>query len=175
MRIDRSLDSIDITKLTIFSLVFIIFMLIMVFSIAMPTIDKYKQASEINSEKRINLTKIEQIYNENLSVYENLKSEHQRALNLLKNSFNEMKFISMAGKYFSNVYLSRPTILNDDPRYIINQVSVSAQMKNPQNLYDFINDLRNYDSLINVNFPIEMKSKDGYIETSFVIKIYQER
>lgn len=105
MRIDRSLDSIDITKLTIFSLVFIIFMLIMVFSIAMPTIDKYKQASEINSEKKINLTKIEQIYNENLSVYENLKSEHQRALNLLKNSFNEMKFISMAGKYFSNVYL----------------------------------------------------------------------
>ena len=175
MRIDRSLDSIDITKLTIFSLVFIIFMLIMVFSIAMPTIDKYKQASEINSEKRINLTKIEQIYNENLSVYENLKSEHQRALNLLKNSFNEMKFIRMAGKYFSNVYLSRPTILNDDPRYIINQVSVSAQMKNPQNLYDFINDLRNYDSLINVNFPIEMKSKDDYIETSFVIKIYQER
>ena len=81
----------------------------------------------------------------------------------------------MAGKYFSNVYLSRPTILNDDPRYIINQVSVSAQMKNPQNLYDFINDLRNYDSLINVNFPIEMKSKDDYIETSFVIKIYQER
>ena len=175
MRIDRSLDSIDITKLTIFSLVFIIFMLIMVFSIAMPTIDKYKQASEINSEKRINLTKIEQIYNENLSVYENLKSEHQRALNVLKNSFNEMKFISMAGRYFNNVYLSRPTILNDDPRYIINQVSVSAQMKNPQNLYDFINDLRNYDSLINVNFPIEMKSKDDYIETSFVIKIYQER
>lgn len=175
MRIDRSLDSIDITKLTIFSLVFIIFMLIMVFSIAMPTIDKYKQASEINSEKRINLTKIEQIYNENLSVYENLKSEHQRALNVLKNSFNEMKFISMAGRYFNNVYLSRPTILNDDPRYIINQVSVSAQMKNPQNLYDFINDLRNYDSLINVNFPIEMESKDGYIETSFVIKIYQER
>ncbi len=175
MRIDRSLDSIDITKLTIFSLVFIIFMLIMVFSIAMPTIDKYKQASEINSEKKINLTKIEQIYNENLSVYENLKSEHQRALNVLKNSFNEMKFISMAGRYFNNVYLSRPTILNDDPRYIINQVSVSAQMKNPQNLYDFINDLRNYDSLINVNFPIEMKSKDDYIETSFVIKIYQER
>lgn len=175
MRIDRSLNNIDITKLTIFSLVFIIFMLIMVFSIAMPTIDKYKQASEINSEKKINLTKIEQIYNENLSVYENLKSEHQRALNVLKNSFNEMKFISMAGRYFNNVYLSRPTILNDDPRYIINQVSVSAQMKNPQNLYDFINDLRNYDSLINVNFPIEMKSKDDYIETSFVIKIYQER
>ncbi|MEE3777269.1 hypothetical protein V2I28_07230 [Campylobacter sp. CX2-4080-23] len=175
MRTDRSLDSIDLTKLTIFSMIFIFFMLVMVFFVALPVIDRYKQAVEINNEKDVNLAKIEQIYSENLATYENLNLQNKKALDLLKNSFNEMKFISLAGKYFSNLYLSRANIIDSDPRYIISQINLTATMKSPQNLYDFIMDSKNYDNLIKIDFPIEMSSKDDYIETSFMIKIYQER
>ena len=60
MRIDRSLENIDLTKLAIYSLIFVIFVLVMVFAVAMPSIDKYKQAAQIHSEKEVNLAKINQ-------------------------------------------------------------------------------------------------------------------
>ena len=113
MRIDRSLESIDLTKLAIFSLIFVAFALVISFAVIIPIIDKHKVAIEINSEKEINLAKINQLYNENLSIYENLNLQNTRALNALKNGFNEMKFISVAGKYFNNLYLS----LNSFPHF----------------------------------------------------------
>lgn len=58
---------------------------------------------------------------------------------------------------------------------MISEASLSATMKSPQNLYDFIADMNTYDNLIKVDFPIQMESKGDYIETSFTIKIYQER
>ena len=54
MRVDRSLENIDLTKLAIYSLIFVIFVLVMVFAVAMPSIDKYKQAAQIRSEKEVN-------------------------------------------------------------------------------------------------------------------------
>ncbi len=175
MRIDRSLESIDLTKLAIFSLIFVAFALVISFAVIIPIIDKHKVAIGINSEKEINLAKINQLYNENLSIYENLNLQNTRALNALKNGFNEMKFISVAGKYFNNLYLSRAKAIDTDPRYMISEASISATMKSPQNLYDFIVDMNTYDNLIKVDFPIQMESKGDYIETSFTIKIYQER
>lgn len=175
MRIDRSLESIDFTKLAIFSLIFIAFVLIVTFAIAVPIVDKYKRAIELNSEKETNLVKIEEIYNKNLTTYENLNLQNAKALNALKNSFNEMKFISVAGRYFSDLYLSRSKVIDTDPRYIIHEAKVSATMKSPQNLYDFIASMNSYDNLVRVDFPINMESKDGYIDTEFMIRIYQER
>ena len=60
MRIDRSLESIDLTKLAIFSLIFVAFALVISFAVIIPIIDKHKVAIEINSEKEINLAKINQ-------------------------------------------------------------------------------------------------------------------
>lgn len=64
--------------------------------------------------------------------------------------------------------------ITSNSKYIISEANVSATMKNPQNLYDFIADMNTHDNLIRVDFPVKMESRDGYIQTSFVIKIYQE-
>lgn len=174
MRIDRSLENIDLTKLAIYSLIFVIFVLVMVFAVAMPSIDKYKQAAQIRSEKEVNLAKINQLYNDHLATYEKLQQQNAKALESLKNNFNQMKFIGVAGKYFDNLYLTKPKAITSNSKYIISEANVSATMKNPQNLYDFIADMNTHDNLIRVDFPVKMESRDGYIQTSFVIKIYQE-
>ncbi|MEE3694531.1 MULTISPECIES: hypothetical protein [Campylobacter] len=174
MRVDRSLENIDLTKLAIYSLIFVIFVLVMVFAVAMPSIDKYKQAAQIRSEKEVNLAKINQLYNDHLATYEKLKQQNTKALESLKNSFNQMKFIGVAGKYFDNIYFTKPKTITSNSKYIISEANVSATMKNPQNLYDFIADMNTHDNLIRVDFPVKMESRDGYIQTSFVIKIYQE-
>lgn len=174
MRVDRSLEHIDFTKLAIYSLIFVIFVVIMVFAVAVPAVDKYKLAAQTHSEKEVNLAKITQLYNEHLATFERLNQQNAKVLESLRNSFNQMKFISVAGKYFDNLYLTKPKAIKGDSKYIISEANVSATMKNPQNLYDFIADMNTHENLIKVDFPVRMESKDGYIQTSFVIKIYQE-
>ena len=102
MRIDRSLDNIDITKLTIFSLVFIIFMLIMVFSIAMPTIDKYKQ--DLAIEHGIKVIRIDcnyyGIYQRKDYITENIKkSEINSILDLSTVNYDEADIFALQPSY----------------------------------------------------------------------------
>ncbi|EAH8300266.1 hypothetical protein ACLH6Q_000292 [Campylobacter fetus] len=172
MRKDRSLEEIDIVKLLFYALVFAICCIIMIFGFIVPSIKEYKNAKIINNDKIINLNKIEQVYNSQLANLTSLKDKNIRPLEAIVSHFNEMKFVTGAGKYFSNVKLNKLPQLDKNEHFLRYELNVTGLIKSPQNFYSFIDFINEYENIIRVDFPISMKGNGDKIDTSFKIKVY---
>ncbi|EAK1781906.1 hypothetical protein CVR99_08280, partial [Campylobacter upsaliensis] len=59
--------------------------------------------------------------------------------------------------------------------YLKHTLLVQADLASPKNLYDFIDALQNYDNLIKIDYPLNLKAKKSGIELSFIAKIYGEK
>ncbi|MBF7046747.1 hypothetical protein IY804_01425, partial [Campylobacter volucris] len=45
-------------------------------------------------------------------------------------------------------------------------------IKNPQAFYSFLNDLQKYKNLVEIDSPVEFKSKEKYIELKFNANVF---
>ena len=62
------------------------------------------------------------------------------------------------------------------PEYLLGEFNVSAVMDNPKIFYRFIEDLKGYQSLIKLETPIDLRSRDdGEIDIKFIIKVFSSR
>lgn len=168
---DRSLEEIDLVKLLLYSCIFVVVVLVMVFGYIVPNIREYKAAKSENLSRQVNLNRINQVLITKTSNLENLKNEHQKSLKGFANSFNQFKFISHANKFFTNVRL-RELPAQKGENYLKFELNVTSSMKEPQNFYDFLDSLNAYENIIKADFPISMKSNNDKINTSFNIKVY---
>lgn len=170
--IDRSLERIDIAKLLLYALIFIIAVLIMMFVFMVPSIKEYKSAKIQNNDQSANLTKIEDMYDKEYESLKKLEQANQKILSAITTEFDENKFIALTSKYFDNVKLTKLPISKND-NFIKYELNVTGYIDTPQNFYKFLDFLNDYENIIKVDFPISMRSSDTKkIDTSFNIKVY---
>ncbi|ANE32993.1 hypothetical protein [Campylobacter hyointestinalis] len=172
MNKDRSLEEIDILKLLFYALLFIVVCIVMVFAFLVPSIKDYKNAKINNNDKAVNLYKIEQVYNGEYLNLKNLKQKNEKPLDAISSRFNEIKFVAQTGRFFSNVKLFGLPKENKDEKFLRYELNVTGSIKSPQNFYNFLNFVNEYENIIKVDFPISMQSDGNRIDTSFKIKVY---
>lgn len=170
---ESGLEETGVIKLLLFLLSFLLMCMVVIFLLIVPSIKEYKAAKLEHNDKIVNLNKIKQIYNANLGDLNSLKSQSKKSLDAISSRFNEIKFISGTSRFFSNVKLAKLPKLDANETFLRYELNVTGSIKTPQNFYNFLDYMNDYDNVIRVDFPVSMKSRDNKINTSFQIKVYE--
>ena len=172
MNKDTSLEDIDILKLLIYILVFIVICLIMIFGFIVPNIKEYRSIQAQNRSQIASVSKIEQIYNSKNNVLDEIKQKDRTVLKAFDTKFNKIKFSAFATNYFSDVKLHEMPNENPDEPFLRYELNVTSMVKTPSKFYNFIDALQKYDNIVKIDFPIKMRGEGDKIHTTFNIKIY---
>lgn len=174
MKIDRSLEEIDIARLLSFLLLFVVICTLLIFTLIIPSIRHYKEAKIVNNDKIVNLNKIQQVYQARKTELSDLRTQNSKSLLAMKNTFSETKFNTAAEQYFTDVKLTRLPKEDTNETFLRYELNVVADVRSPNNFYNFLDFINNYDNVIKVDFPITMTSTNtNKINISFKIKIYK--
>lgn len=169
---DKSLEEIDIVKLLVYALIFILVCLIMIFVFIVPNIKEYRALQAQNRSQMASVARIDQIYNTKNTALNELKERDRTILKAFDTKFNKVKFLAFATNYFSDVKIQELSNENTDEPFFRYELNVTSSLKTPTKFYDFIDDLQKYDSIIKIDFPIKMRGDGDNIHTTFNIKVY---
>lgn len=172
---DRSLQNIDVTKLLIYVLLFIVACLVMIFGFLVPNIKEYKQ---VKYESRMQIAasaQTQRIYDAKSKALNEIKQNDKAVLDALENKFNADKFAQFALKYFTNVNLSEPKEAAKNGEISVYELTVTGSMKTPAKFYEFMDALQSYENIVKIDLPIKMRKEAEKIDTTFGVKIYSLR
>lgn len=169
MKKNRRIDPIKAFLAIFFSAIISIVMIVQFF---IPDIKKLKIVHMNRDKTEITL---EQARIENETKKKNLlkiTSENKRAINILENKFLSNKFHSEISKYFSQIDLDiKGKNIND--QFETKEFGIKAELKDPNNFYEFIDSLKNSSYAVGVDFPIAIKADENFnLELDFIIKAY---
>lgn len=172
---DRSLQNIDITKLLIYVLVFIVACLVMIFVFLVPSIKEYKQ---VKYESRMQIAasaQTQRLYDAKSKALNEIKQNDKAVLDALENKFDIDKFALFASNYFTNVNLSEPKEAVKNGEISIYGLTLTSSIKTPTKFYEFIDALQSYENIVKIDFPIKMRKDAEKIDATFGVKIYSLR
>lgn len=172
---DRSLQNIDVTKLLIYVLLFIVACLVMIFGFLVPNIKEYKQ---VKYESRMQIAasaQTQRIYDTKSKALNEIKQNDKAVLDALENKFNADKFAQFASKYFTNVNLSEPKEAAKNGEISVYELTVTGSMKTPAKFYEFMDALQSYENIVKIDLPIKMRKEAEKIDATFSVKIYSLR
>ena len=176
MASDRSLEQIDITKLVLYAMGFIAVFAALILFLVIPILKDYKRAiSELSTQTNINKI-INEDFQISLNRLETLKGENKDLLAQFDADFNATHLIKFLGTYFDEPNLTEIKNNGAKQEYLQYEFNVSAILDNPKQFYSFIDALNTYQSVIRLETPVDLNSRDdGEIDISFVLKVYSSR
>ena len=169
---DTSLEEIDVIKLLVYILIFIIVCLVMIFAFIVPNIKEYREIQYQNRIQTASVAKINQIYNSKNSLLNEIKEKDRMIFKAYDTKFSEDNFTKFASGYFSEVKLSQISQQASEEPFFRYELNVTSNVLTPTKFYNFIDALARYDNIIRVDFPIRMRQDNGKIHTTFNIKVY---
>lgn len=176
MASDRSLEQLDITKLVLYAMGFIAVCAVLIIFLVMPVLKNYKSAlSELSTQTHINKL-INEDFQISLNRLETLKNENKDLLAQFDADFNATHLLKFLGKYFDEPNLTEIKNKGTKQEYLQYEFNVSAILDNPKQFFSFIDALNTYQSLIRLETPVDLNSRDdGEIDISFMLKVYSSR
>lgn len=167
---DKSFEEINIVKILILTLSFISVCTALILFLLLPTLKSYKELSLKDNSQTALLNATKAKLNASEDKIAVLRGENNKSLEQFQTNFNEKNFQLFLSQFFKNIEIK--TLKNENELYLKHTLFVSAYMDSPKNLYDFIDALKNYDNLIKIDYPLNLKAKKEGVELSFVAKVY---
>lgn len=172
---DHSLQEIDILKLIMFVLAFILVLVCMIAFFIIPSIKEYKKSKAANLNSVMNLVRIEEVYTSYQNAFNEFEANNNRTLRAIRTPFNEKDFLSYASNFFDSASLSKVTGTDDNASFAHYELNVTGKLNSPQKFYNFIDFLNNYNNIILLDFPVKMQAHKDLIDTSFEIKVLESK
>lgn len=154
-----------------FFIIFVVLILYIFFKIIIPDIGKYKEINiQIQKDKsRFNL--IEEEFNRLQDLHNKKLQANKYTLNTIVKIYSELSMSQLLDKYFTSFELTQKESMRKKD-HTITIVEAKAKTTNPQNFYLFIQSLQKVGNLVEVSYPLDFESKDGYLNVSFTLKVY---
>ena len=169
---DKSMERIDVVKLLIYLLVFIVIALFMILVVIVPNVKEYRASKKIYKKEFMHKLRVENILNERKKELKNLQIENKRAITSFVHKFSTDNFIKYAGKFFDKVTLVKVDKKGYKKEFVEYELKVSSSLKTPTNFYNFLEGLNRYENIVQADFPILMESNASKISSTFTIKVY---
>ena len=169
---DRSLDKIDIMKLLIFLMVFIIVTFTFVFLLIIPNVKEHRILQAEYKRVLVHKTRVENLFLEREAELSKLKAENVHIIGAFKHPFTQEEFVRYAGKFFNQVSLMEVTKSDYKKEFVEYELNVTSTLKTPSNFYNFLEGLNRYSSIVQADFPIHLESNKESISSTFKIKVY---
>jgi hypothetical protein len=159
-------------KFLIYMSIFIVIVLAFVLLYVMPSIKEYKSAKSEYFYTNEENSQLEIKKNDILEQLKKLKSDNKNVITHFYRDFNSSKFHTLVQKYFENISLEKLQSKSDNSALEIYKFNATVKENNPRMLYNFINDLKSYENIIKINFPIEISTRDRNLNIDFHISVY---
>ncbi len=161
-------------KFLIYILSFLIFVLLVLLLFIIPSIKAYKTAK---ADRYRYESQSQSLIAKKASMEEILsrqKRENSEIVKSFTTDFDEKSFLDFSNKYFENVQLKDMNESNSSSQFQMYTFSAKSLSKTPVDLYEFIDELDNYPSIIKINFPIVITSDGKSIDLQFEMSIYKQ-
>jgi hypothetical protein len=169
---DKSMEKIDIVKLLLYLLIFIVATLFMILIVIVPNIKDYRASKVVYKKAFVHKMRVENVLLDRDNELRNLNIENRRAITSFMHKFSTDNFIKYAGKFFNEVSLVEVEKKEYKKEFVEYELRVSSSLKSPTNFYDFLEGLNRYENIIQADFPILMESDSSTISSAFTIKVY---
>ncbi len=169
---DKSMEKIDIVKLLIYLLVFIVVTLFMILIVIVPNIKEYRASKSIHKKALVHKMRVENVLSDRKKELHTLNRQNRRAITSFVNPFSTDDFIKYAGKFFKKVSLVKVKTKSYKKEFVEYELRVSSSLKSPTNFYSFLEGLNRYENIIQADFPIRLESNESTISSAFTIKVY---
>lgn len=166
------MEKIDILKLLIFLLLFIIVTLFMILVVIVPNIKEYRASKKIYKTAYLHKVRVQNMLNDRKKELKNLRSQNRKIITSFSNKFSTKNFLDYTGTYFTKVALKEVGKKGHKNEFIEYKLRVTSSLKTPTNFYDFLTGLNRYDNIIQADFPITMEANGTKINSDFTIKVY---
>jgi len=169
---DKSMEKIDIVKLLLYLLIFIVVTLFMILIVIVPNIKEYRASKVVYKKAFVHKMRVENVLTDRDNELRNLSTENRRAITSFVHKFSTDNFIEYAGKFFNKVSLIEIEKKDYKKEFVEYELKVSSSLKSPTNFYNFLEGLNRYENIIQADFPIQMESNASTISSTFTIKVY---
>jgi predicted PurR-regulated permease PerM len=159
-------------KFLIYLLIFLILVFAFVFLFVTPQIKGYQSAkSEYTfNTKQSNTLQKEQ--KELTSQLEKIKKENKNIIDIFSQEFNVTKFKEFSKKYFDDVQLTKINSDINNSALKIYQFNATIKAQNPKQFYNFVKELKKYNGLAKIKFPITISSQNNFLKINFHMSVY---
>lgn len=170
---DKSMEKIDITKLLLFLLVFMVIVFSLVLFLIVPNIKEYRSFKSQYSQALMQKIRVENVLAQREEEHSELVQKNRRALSSFVHVFQAQSLISYAQTFFSDVELKELTKNPHKKEFSEYALEVTSKLKTPTKFYDFLDGLNRYENIVQADFPINMEANESIIKASFTIKVYE--
>lgn len=171
--IDRSLEKIDIMKLLIFLMVFIVITFGLIFLLIIPNVKEHRTLKAEHKRVLVHKTRVENLFLEREAELSKLKADNAHVIKAFRHAFTQSEFMEYAKKFFTDVRLSEVSKSGYQKEFTEYELNVTSALKTPSNFYNFLEGLNRYSNIIQADFPIHLEATDKeHITSTFKIKVY---
>ncbi|AFL67796.1 hypothetical protein [Sulfurospirillum barnesii] len=170
--LDRSLDKIDIMKLLIFLMIFLIVTFAFIFLLIIPHIKEHRVLQAEHKRVLVHKNRVETLFLEREAQLNKLTMENTHVVLAFKHSFSPEEFIAYAKEFFTQVSLVEVSKLEYQKEFVEYELNVTSTLKTPTNFYNFLEGLNQYKNIVQADFPIHLEANKNTISSVFKIKVY---
>ncbi len=171
--VDRSLEKIDIMKLLLFLIVFLVVSFSLIFILVIPKIKEHRILKAEHQRVLVHKTRVENLFLERESELNGLKAENAHAIKAFAQPFLPVELVDFARKFFTDVHLVKVAQSDYKKEFREYELNVTSSLKTPVNFYTFLEGLNRYSNIVQADFPIHLESaQKGSITSTFKIKVY---
>ncbi len=170
---DRSMEKIDIVKLLLFLMIFIVVSLSMVLLLIIPNVKDYRASKAVYKKAFVHKMRVQSVLNERHEEYLKLKEENRRPITAFMHKFSSDNFIKYTNQFFTEAKLQEIEKKGYKKEFTEYSLNVSSALQSPTNFYKFLEGLNRYENIVQADFPIHMESNASKITSNFTIKVFE--
>ena len=171
--VDRSLEKIDLMKLLLFLIIFLVVTFGLIFILIIPNIKEHRMLKAEHKRVLVHKTRVENLFLEREAELSKLKAENAHVIKAFRHSFAHDEFVEYARKFFSDVHLAQTSQSGYKKEFMEYELNVTSALKTPTNFYHFLEGLNRYNNIVQADFPIHLESSNKeHITSTFKLKVY---
>ncbi len=164
---------IDVIKNFLFFTLYIIITLITIAFIIAPSIKTFKKNQALYFETKQNYLYIKTQYNQTLKELNELKKQNTHILTAFRREFDIQNFKKFASSFMQIEKIKKDKTSVYKQNFIKTIYYINANIKSPQDFYNFADALKKYKYVIRVYFPIDFEKNKNSIELKLKIEHYR--
>ena len=145
---DKSMEKIDIVKLLLYLLIFLVTTFFMVLIVIVPNIKDYRASKTVYKKAFIHKARVQNVLADRDEEFRELNTQNRRAITSFVHKFSTDSFIKYAGKFFHEVSLIEVEKTQYKKEFLEYKLNVSSSLKSPSNFYAFLEGLNRYESVL---------------------------
>jgi hypothetical protein len=160
-------------RLMLFLLAFLSVVMLFVFLVVIPAIKTYKTKKALYRERLLTERKLSEKEQQLQKELETYKKEYSDTLEVFRHPFDETAFLEVARQYFQNVKLTPKEKKKSESGLQVYTFEADFNAQTPVKFYQFVDALQKMDSVVKINFPIEIESEGKIIRMQFNLSVYR--